>query len=118
MRAEEVVRYARWLRELTRGKVEVQSRARRSYRAVVIPTDALFALGMLKLASLILATTYSKSRSSYGVSRERQLDFAQLLSRKVGQGCVNCVGVFVSVPEATLTSPKTQSSVAETSIRM
>jgi hypothetical protein len=37
-----------------RGRVEVQSRARRSYSAVVMPTDALFALGMLKLTSLIV----------------------------------------------------------------
>ncbi len=33
----------------------MQSRARRSYKAVVMPTDALLTLGMLKLASLILA---------------------------------------------------------------
>lgn len=38
-----------------RGRVEVQSRARRSYRAVVIPTDALLTLGILKLTSLMLA---------------------------------------------------------------
>jgi hypothetical protein len=55
MRAEEVVRYARWLRELMSGSVEVQSRARRSYKAVVIPTDALLTLGMLKLTSLMMA---------------------------------------------------------------
>ena len=36
------------------GNVDVQSRARRSYRAVVIPTDALLTLGMLKLTSLIM----------------------------------------------------------------
>jgi hypothetical protein len=56
MRAEEVVRYARWLRELISGSVEVQSRARRSYKAVVIPTDALLTLGMLKLTSLMMAS--------------------------------------------------------------
>jgi hypothetical protein len=56
MRAEEVVRYARWLRELMSGSVEVQSRARRSYKAVVIPTDALLTLGMLKLTSLMMAS--------------------------------------------------------------
>jgi hypothetical protein len=56
MRAEEVVRYARLFKELMRGNVDVQSRARRSYRAVVMPTDALFAFGMLKLTSLIMAT--------------------------------------------------------------
>ena len=52
--AEDVVRYARWLSELINGKVEVQSRARRSYRAVVMPTDALLTFGILKLTSLIL----------------------------------------------------------------
>jgi hypothetical protein len=38
-----------------RGSVEVQSSARRSYRAVVIPTDALLTFGILKLTSLMLA---------------------------------------------------------------
>lgn len=57
MRPEEVVRYTRLLRELIRGRVEVQSSARRSYRAVVMPTEALFALGMLKLTSLMLTPT-------------------------------------------------------------
>lgn len=38
------------------GKVEVQSRARRSYRAVVMPTEALLTFGMLKLTSLIVQT--------------------------------------------------------------
>jgi hypothetical protein len=38
------------------GSVEVQSRARRSYKAVVIPTDALLTLGMLKLTSLMMAS--------------------------------------------------------------
>lgn len=51
--AEEVVRYARLLSEFTRGNVDVQSRARRSYRAGVMPTEALFALGILKLFSLM-----------------------------------------------------------------
>lgn len=55
MRADDVVRYARWLSELMRGSVDVQSKARRSYRAVVMPTDALLTLGMLKLTSLILS---------------------------------------------------------------
>lgn len=32
----------------------MQSRARRSYRAVVMPTDALLTLGILKLTSLIV----------------------------------------------------------------
>jgi hypothetical protein len=54
IRADEVVRYARWLSELMSGSVEVQSRARRSYNAVVMPTDALLTLGMLKLTSLML----------------------------------------------------------------
>lgn len=36
------------------GRVDVQSRARRSYRAVVIPTDALLTFGMLKLTSLMM----------------------------------------------------------------
>ena len=36
------------------GSVDVQSRARRSYKAVVMPTDALLTLGILKLTSLIL----------------------------------------------------------------
>ena len=52
--AEDVVRYARWFSELINGRVEVQSRARRSYSAVVMPTDALLTLGILKLTSLIL----------------------------------------------------------------
>ncbi len=66
MRAEEVVRYARWLRELIRGNVEVQSRARRSYNAVVMPTDALLTFGILKLTSLIL---FDESRNCDGSSR-------------------------------------------------
>jgi hypothetical protein len=53
--AEDVVRYARLFNELISGRVEVVSRARRSYRAVVMPTEALLALGMLKLTSLIFA---------------------------------------------------------------
>jgi hypothetical protein len=36
------------------GSVDVQSSARRSYRAVVMPTDALLTLGMLKLTSLMM----------------------------------------------------------------
>jgi hypothetical protein len=36
------------------GRVDVQSRARRSYKAVVMPTDALLTLGMLKLTSLMM----------------------------------------------------------------
>lgn len=54
MRAEEVVRYARWFKELIKGNVDVQSRARLSYRAVVMPTDALLTFGMLKLTSLMM----------------------------------------------------------------
>jgi hypothetical protein len=54
IRADDVVRYARWLSELMSGRVDVQSRARRSYKAVVMPTDALLTLGILKLTSLIL----------------------------------------------------------------
>lgn len=37
-----------------RGSVDVQSSARRSYKAVVMPTDALLTLGMLKLTSRIV----------------------------------------------------------------
>lgn len=48
------MRYARWFKELISGRVEVQSRARLSYRAVVMPTDALLTLGMLKLTSRIV----------------------------------------------------------------
>ena len=40
--------------QFMRGSVDVQSRARRSYRAGVMPTEALFALGMLKLASRMM----------------------------------------------------------------
>lgn len=40
--------------ELISGRVEVQSSARRSYRAGVMPTEALLALGILKLTSRIL----------------------------------------------------------------
>lgn len=54
MRADDVVRYARWLSELINGSVAVQSSARRSYNAVVMPTEALLTLGMLKLTSLIV----------------------------------------------------------------
>ena len=54
--AEDVVKYARWFKELIKGSVEVQSRARRSYRAVVMPTDALLTFGMEKLTSLIVRT--------------------------------------------------------------
>jgi hypothetical protein len=45
------------------GNVDVQSRARRSYKAVVMPTDALLTFGILKLTSLILGKeTPSKGR--------------------------------------------------------
>lgn len=37
-----------------RGKVDVQSRARRSYRVVVILTEALLTLGMLKFTSRMM----------------------------------------------------------------
>jgi hypothetical protein len=47
------------------GSVDVQSRARRSYKAVVIPTDALLTLGMLKLTSLILAGLFKEDGRSY-----------------------------------------------------
>lgn len=55
-----------------RGRVEVQSRARRSYKAVVIPTDALLTLGILKLTSLMFVVDgdgqQSKGRfSEYGM---------------------------------------------------
>lgn len=60
--AEDVVRYARWLSELINGRVEVQSRARRSYKAVVMPTDALLTFGMLKLTSLILTEYWGRLR--------------------------------------------------------
>lgn len=44
------------------GNVDVQSRALRSYKAVVIPTEALLTFGMLKLTSLMLmAVTQSQS---------------------------------------------------------
>lgn len=51
IRADDVVRYATLLSELMSGSVDVQSKARRSYRAGVMPTEALLALGMLKLLS-------------------------------------------------------------------
>ena len=73
--AEDVVRYARWLSELINGRVEVQSRARRSYRAVVMPTDALLTFGILKLTSLIL-TRYEVQSGGLRLSldvRERRL---------------------------------------------
>lgn len=38
-----------------RGSVDVQSKARLSYKVVVMLTDALFTLGMLKLTSLMVA---------------------------------------------------------------
>lgn len=56
IRPDDVVRYVRLLSEFIRGKVEVQSSARRSYRAVVMPTEALFAFGMLKLTSLMVTS--------------------------------------------------------------
>lgn len=46
-----------------RGRVEVQSRARRSYRAVVIPTDALLTLGILKFTSLMVVVDGDGQRS-------------------------------------------------------
>jgi hypothetical protein len=66
IRAEDVVRYARWFSELMSGSVEVQSRALRSYRAVVMPTDALLTFGMLKLTSLILAYLLSHNGDGPG----------------------------------------------------
>jgi len=64
IRAEEVVRYARWFSEFIKGNVDVQSSARRSYKAVVMPTDALLTFGMLKLTSLIFTR-----REIVGVAR-------------------------------------------------
>jgi hypothetical protein len=61
IRAEDIVRYARWFSEFINGNVEVQSRARRSYRAVVIPTEALLPIGMLKLTSLMLPGDYAST---------------------------------------------------------
>ena len=55
MRPDDVVRYARLLSEFISGKVEVQSSARRSYRAVVMLTEALLWIGMLKLTSRMFA---------------------------------------------------------------
>lgn len=40
------------------GRVEVQSRALRSYRVVVMWTEALLTFGMLKLTSLIVTDSY------------------------------------------------------------
>lgn len=55
------------------GKVDVQSNARRSYSAVVIPTDALFTFGILKLTSLIVA--------AIGSSQENYTKRGVLISR-------------------------------------
>jgi biotin synthase-like enzyme len=61
MRPEEVVRYARLFKELMSGRVEVQSSARRSYRAVVMLMEALLAVGKLKLASRMSALQWYES---------------------------------------------------------
>ena len=53
------------------GRVDVQSRARRSYNAVVMPTDALLTLGMLKFTSLILEAVGTIAVMKEVVFRER-----------------------------------------------
>lgn len=63
----------------------MQSSARRSYRAVVIPTDALLTFGMLKLTSLILAGA---------VDREGKLSDARGGGKEEGQ-----IGTGVAVIE-------------------
>src|SRR5437764_10815622 len=78
IRAEDVVRYARWFKELIKGNVEVQSSALRSYKVVVICTEALLTLGMLKLTSRIL--THSGAKRGRDPAR-RKSGWQQLVRR-------------------------------------
>ena len=71
IRAEDVVRYARWLRELMSGRVDVQSRARRSYKAVVMLTEALLAFGMEKLTSRMIAVWCRRGRRRLAAQTSR-----------------------------------------------
>lgn len=57
------------------GSVDVQSRARRSYRAVVIPTDALLTFGMLKLTSLIVTVIDQLHRGQGTLSADLDIDY-------------------------------------------
>ena len=45
----------------------MQSRARRSYNAVVIPTDALLTFGILKLTSLMLKSVRTMAMAERGL---------------------------------------------------
>jgi hypothetical protein len=51
--------------------VEVQSSARRSYRAVVMPTEALLTLGMLKLTSRMMKSFHSAAVEKEALVRTR-----------------------------------------------
>lgn len=64
-----------------RGRVEVQSSARRSYRAVVIPTDALLTFGMLKLTSLIMLWVTKLGNRRHKTRRERETRGVQVERR-------------------------------------
>src|SRR2546423_6408756 len=86
IRAEDVVRYARWFSELIKGSVEVQSSALRSYRVVVICTEALLTLGMLKLTSRILAhdcAGMEPAKRQAGRKKRVKLPFPVLVGRRL-----------------------------------
>src|SRR5881392_473235 len=107
IRAEDVVRYARWFKELIKGNVEVQSSALRSYKVVVICTEALLTLGMLKLTSRILTHSGAKKRTRSGAEEKwmattcppiscRNLLHVKFQSRRLGaRGASTRWGVIV-----------------------
>src|SRR5687767_4257210 len=64
------------------GKVDVQSRALRSYKAVVMPTEALLTFGMLKLTSLMMGNGPRRGRRK--VFRGEECDEGE--RRQGGQG--------------------------------
>jgi hypothetical protein len=61
------------------GSIDVQSRARRSYKAVVIPTEALLTFGMLKLTSLMMNRSARSRWRKEAVSGDQAFQRCQTL---------------------------------------
>ncbi len=78
------------------GSVEVQSKARRSYRAVVIPTDALLTFGILKLTSLIVAI--SNNRAKVSVAWSSGVGLERFEGRSVGEQANNVLACWGNLP--------------------
>ena len=76
------------------GRVDVQSSARRSYKAVVMPTDALLTLGMLKFTSLMMASFRTIAVNWGGCVRQWRFSWAAnsgniVRARQADAACTN-----------------------------